>query len=98
MKKELLKTFFLSFAAFLVATTTSSVVTTGSIQAKRPQQELACEDIWGLEKLFEQAANTSEDSIPLNAKYQCTSKKNESYARTDNLKIDRTSSSIKRTN
>lgn len=94
MKKELMKTFFLAFAAFLIATTSNSVA--NNRQQKSFDEEVACNDIWGLEKLVVQAKTPEDEPVPVNVKIQCSKKRTEPFVRNDDFKLDRTSNSMNR--
>lgn len=67
MKGKLLNTFFLVFAAVLIAVTTESVATNGPRQS-----EVGCKDFLGLEKIFGQAKTENDEVISLNVKVKCS--------------------------
>lgn len=97
MKKEMMNTFFLAFAAFFIATSTNSVATNGPQQSFKLKQELVCKDYWGLEKIFRQIESAEDQSIPLKVKLQCKNRNNEIYVRNDDFKFERSSGAIDRT-
>ncbi len=97
MKKEFVKIIFLTSVAFLIAISTNSLANKGHLSPVEFQEEEACKDYWGLEKVLNLTEKYDNESIPIKVRLDCRKNNKTNYVKSEEFRFDRFSNAINRT-